>query len=131
MTCRHVAMAVRFLIVGAANTALGLSLIFLGLRLGADDIMANAMGYGIGLLFSFFANRSWTFRDSGAMSPAFWRFLLVFAVAYASNLMTTLMALRLLGTGSFLAQVSGVAPYTVIFYLGSRRFAFQSEPYQE
>lgn len=130
MTCQDVATAARFLLVGAANTALGLGLIFLGLRLGASDITANAAGYGIGLLFSFFANRNWTFRDSGAISSAFWRFLLVFAVAYASNLVTTLVALHLLGTGSFLAQVAGVAPYTLIFYLGSRRFAFQSEPHQ-
>jgi putative flippase GtrA len=127
MTCQHIATMLRFLLVGVANTTLGLGLIYLSLQLGAGDIAANALGYGAGLLFSFFANRSWTFRHSGALSPAFWRFLTVFAVAYGANLASTLITLRWFGAGSFLAQVAGVGPYTVIFYLGSRRFAFNPE----
>lgn len=128
MSYRDVATLLRFLIVGAGNTMLGLGVIFLGLWLGLSDVAANALGYGIGLLFSFAANRRWTFRHAGAVSPAFWRFLLVVAVAYAMNLTATLVALRLLGLNPFLAQLAGVGPYTAIFYLGSRRFVFQPGP---
>lgn len=127
MTFRNAATIVRFLIVGVGNTLVGLTFIFLFLRLGASDVAANALGYSVGLSFSFFANRSWTFRHSGPVWPALWRFLLVFAVAYSLNLATTLMMLRLLGSGSFLAQVAGIMPYTILSYLGSRLVAFKPE----
>lgn len=115
----------RFLLVGVANTMVGMGTIFICLQLGMHDVAANAVGYGLGLLFSFFGNRAWTFRHNGPVWPAAWRFGVVFAFAYAANLLTTLAALQLLGTGSFLAQLAGMPPYTVLFYLGSRFLVFK------
>ncbi|KQW90157.1 hypothetical protein ASC94_20700 [Massilia sp. Root418] len=124
----------RFLLVGMANTMVGMGTIFICQRLGVHDVAANATGYGLGLLFSFFCNRAWTFRHTGPVWPAAWRFGAVFAVAYTANLATTLAALQLLGAGSFLAQLAGMPPYTALFYLGSRFLVFKrpapaSSPY--
>lgn len=116
---------IRFLLVGVANTMVGMGTIFVCQRLGLHDVAANAIGYGLGLIFSFFCNRSWTFRHAGPIWPAAWRFGAVFAVAYTANLLTTLAALQLLGSGSFLAQLAGMPPYTLLFYLGSRLLVFK------
>lgn len=116
---------IRFLLVGVANTMVGMGTIFICQRLGVPDVPANAAGYGLGLLFSFFCNRAWTFRHAGPVWPAAWRFGVVFAFAYAANLLTTLAALKLLGAGSFLAQLAGMPPYTILFYLGSRFLVFK------
>lgn len=116
----------KFLVVGGANTAIGLALIYLLKWLGSvGDVSANICGYGLGLATSFFLNRSWTFHHVKAWIPAAARFLVVFAVAYAANLSTVLTLVDKFGLNAYFAQALGIAPYTVLFYLGSRHFAFR------
>jgi putative flippase GtrA len=115
----------RFLLVGLANSTIGLSIIFLLKWQGGSDITANVFGYATGLIVSFALNRQWTFDHSGSVLPAAWRFLLVFAIAYVANLLTLLALVRLVQMNAYAAQVLGVPPYTAIFYVGSRYFAFR------
>jgi putative flippase GtrA len=117
----------RFLIVGVANTAVGLGSIWalIGLA-GWADLPANAGGYALGLVCSFVLNRRWTFAHSGAWWPALWRFSVVFAIAYAANL-ATLFALRDgLNVDRYLAHALATVPYTLLFFIGSRLFAFRT-----
>lgn len=115
-----------FLLVGVANTLVGLSAIYFIKWLGAGgDVFANACGYAIGLSVSFILNRNWTFRHSGTMLPAAVRFFIVFAIAYSANLATVLTLVHQFGINGYVAQSLGVPPYTVLFYLGSRYFAFR------
>lgn len=125
MTPERVGVPARFLIVGAINTASGLITIYLcKWILQSADLFANMFGYAVGLTVSFLLNRGWTFRHSGRMTAAILRFLAIFVLAYASNLLAVLIALRGLGMNSYLSQAIGVVPYTLIFYLGSRYFVF-------
>jgi len=115
----------KFVLVGLSNTLVGLGVIYLAKWLaGLDDVVANVLGYGVGLALSFSLNKAWTFRFSGDAAAALVRFLLVFAVAYLANLGTVLFLARTLEANGYLAQLAGVAPYTLISYLGSRYFAF-------
>jgi len=116
----------RFLVVGLANTLVGLGAIWLLIGLaGWTDLQANAAGYAVGLCFSFVLNRRWTFAHQGDWRPALWRFLLVFAVAYGANLLA-MMALRDgLQVNRYVAHALATVPYTAIFFLGSRLFAFR------
>lgn len=52
----------RFALVGVANTALDFLLLFLLVNLGLDKIPANFISTGISFIFSFFVNRSFTFK---------------------------------------------------------------------
>ena len=115
----------RFILVGIANTLLGLSVIFAAKGLaGLDDFVSNLLGYGCGLLLSFFFNRKWTFRHNGKIYPTAGRFLLVFLLSYVVNLMTVYGLRDGVGLNSYMAQALGVVPYTVIFYLTSRHYVF-------
>jgi putative flippase GtrA len=121
----EIAYVLRFLAVGVLNTCVGLGSIFaFKYFLGLGDAPANFCGYLIGLTNSFFWNRRWTFSHSGRIGIAAARFLLVFVVAYAVNLAVALICIHLLGVNAYLAHAIATAPYTVIFYLGSRYFAF-------
>ena len=69
---------IRFAIVGGFNTALDFVLLFLFVNLGFDKIIANYFSTSISLIFSFFANKSFTFKDkSGNAKKQFGLFLLV------------------------------------------------------
>jgi putative flippase GtrA len=117
---------IRFIIVGIANTLIGLAGIYsCKWLLGFGDVLSNICGYLIGLAASFVLNRNWTFRHQGAALVALARFLAVFALAYLLNLVAVLILIRFVGMNAYLAQAAGIVPYTVVFYLGSRYFAFR------
>ena len=55
----------RFGIVGGANTALDFGLLFVFKFIGIPVEIANIMSTGIAFIFSFFANKKYTFKTSG------------------------------------------------------------------
>lgn len=122
---------VRFLAVGAANTCVGLGFILAAKRWGQlGDVAANLMGYGVALTLSFVMNKAWTFKSQGRTLPELRRFLVVAGIAYAANLATVVALIRL-GLDGYWAQVAGVPPYTIVFYLGSRVYAFTGHDHNE
>jgi putative flippase GtrA len=116
---------VRFGLVGLANTLFGLLVIFSLKWIGFVDVAANALGYACGLLLSFALNSRWTFSFEGRTIPALGRFVLVIMIAYSANLATVLTTINWFGLNSYFAQASGVIPYTIFAYVGSRWFAFR------
>lgn len=115
----------RFAIVGLANTVAGLSVIFACKAvLGANDVVSNVIGYSFAVLLGFTLNKRWTFQHDGEAGLAFARYLLVLALAYAANLVTTLFAIDVLHLNSYVAQAAGIVPYTLTGYTGGRWFVF-------
>lgn len=55
----------RFGAVGGINTALDFGILFTLVALGFDRILANYVSTSIAFIFSFFANRSFTFKSIG------------------------------------------------------------------
>ena len=55
----------RFALVGGFNTALDFGLLFLFVALGLDKIASNFLSTSIAFVFSFFANKSFTFKSKG------------------------------------------------------------------
>jgi putative flippase GtrA len=121
--------SVRYLLVGLSNTAIGFGVIWLTLTgFGFGNIAANVTGYAVAFVWSFALNRTWTFRHQGAMGKGFVRYASVCAMAYMANLLIVAWLGARLGKPSLLVQLCGVVVYTVLAYLGSRRFAFPTEP---
>ncbi len=55
----------RFGLVGVANTAIDFGILFGLVFLGVDKLVANFFSTGIAFVFSFFVNRSFTFKSVG------------------------------------------------------------------
>lgn len=62
---RH-AEKVRYVLVGGFNTALDFCLLFIFVALGVDKIVANFFSTGVSMVVSFFANKTYTFKDDSA-----------------------------------------------------------------
>jgi putative flippase GtrA len=117
----------RFLSVGVANTVVGLGTIWALIGWGGwADGPANLAGYMVGLVCSFVLNRRWTFAHEGSWWPALCRFVLVFAVAYAANLVAFFALRDGFSVNPYLAHALATVPYTLLFFIGSRLFAFRS-----
>jgi len=116
----------RFLLVGLVNTVVGLGTIYAcKWFLGFGDVLSNIIGYAFGLTVSFTLNSRWTFHFRGNQFWAMLKFAAVFCIAYLTNLSTVILLIEKFQLNSYLAQALGLPPYTLLFYLGSRLFAFR------
>ena len=55
----------RFVIVGVANTVLDFGLMNIFKLIGLNIYVANTLSTGSAMVFSFFMNKKWTFRNAG------------------------------------------------------------------
>jgi putative flippase GtrA len=115
----------RFLVVGLINTGLGLATIAVALKvLGGQPYIANGLGYAVGILLGYEINRRWTFGSSRSAVITAPKYLLVFAVSYAINLLVLMLALRQPDVHPLLAQGAAILAYSVVFYLLCRYVVF-------
>ncbi|RKV99777.1 MAG: GtrA family protein [Candidatus Saccharimonas sp.] len=67
----------RFALVGGINTAIDIGLLFGLTALGVPKLAANTVSTGLAFIFSFFANKSYTFRAQGNMRRQLILFVIV------------------------------------------------------
>jgi putative flippase GtrA len=121
----HALELLRFALVGVANTAATLIVIYALMAVNTNLYMANFVGYAIGLLISFTLNRRWTFRSSNATDLLLVRrFLLAVGAAYCVNLLMVFLSVRI-GLSPYIAQLAGMPAYTACFYLLSKFYVFR------
>ena len=76
----------RFVAVGVASNVVLYLLYILATSLGVGHKTAMTVLYVLGVLQTFVANRSWSFRHGGAARQAFVRYLAAYLFAYLVNL---------------------------------------------
>lgn len=119
--------ALRFLVTGVANTALGLLVVIACAHwLGWSPYAANATGYAAGLAFGFVVNRGWTFGDRRKVAITAPRYVLAFAISYAANLAVLTAALQLVAVPTAFAQALALSTYSLVFFLLCRYFVFEA-----
>ncbi|MEZ5894512.1 MAG: GtrA family protein [Parvularculaceae bacterium] len=119
--------AIKYGAVGAANTALGLALIYAGMGLfHLSPSLANGIGYLIAFLFSYAVNRRWTFESDAPVAKSFPKFVAVCAAGWLLNLGVLNAAIHFAGVNPGIAQLAGAAAYTAFVFFGSRYAAFHN-----
>jgi putative flippase GtrA len=114
----------RYVLVGVANTALGMAIIIaLHAFLGLGIIAANVMGYGLCWTLAFALNRAWTFQHKGAASRAAILWFIVTLAAFCVNLVIV-TSLDAFGTPYLVAQAIACAAYSILTFLGARHVVF-------
>jgi putative flippase GtrA len=126
----------KFLLVGVFNTLLGLALSFTFYQvLTLGYWPSTALSTAIGMVFSFFLNRNFTFGHNGNALPSFVKFtmgqVLCYIIAYkvAQPLVKSLLNMppfaHLGGYAGQLSILAGMCLFTLINYLTQRLFVFR------
>ncbi|MDQ0561944.1 putative flippase GtrA [Rhizobium mesoamericanum] len=117
--------ALRFGLVGLANTAVGLLTIYAAIYFGDfSPLLANAAGYACGLVLSFILNQLWTFPGKRSIGTVLPRYVLVAAASYLINFALVYVGSYFLHIGPYEVQLLGVVAYTVSMFCGCKWFAF-------
>jgi putative flippase GtrA len=120
--------ALRFCAVGLFNTFIGLAVIFtLKHFAGMGDVLANGLGYAIGLVVSYKLTSSWTFSYQGAQRRSLVRFAVAMVFSYGLNLLTVLLAIHAWGVEPYLAQAMGTPPFTISSFILGKYWVFKTE----
>lgn len=118
------AQVLRYIVVGAGNTAFGFSVILLCMyALGMPPAAANATGFIAGFFLSYTTHRRLTFRSSVDHRQGLPAFLVVTLIGYAANMAMLLGALGL-GLHVILAQAMAMATHVVITFFLHASFVF-------
>jgi putative flippase GtrA len=87
----------RFAVVGVVSNAALYLLYLLLTQLGLGHKLAASITYAIGVLQTFFFNRSWSFRDRGAAGPALGRYVGAYGLGYALNMLVLALLVDRMG----------------------------------
>lgn len=115
----------RFLTVGFLNTLLGYCIIFFAMYvLNWSPIMSNAVGYGVGLMVSYFLNRHYTFKSTKKRLPEMMFFLICFLIAYGGNAAVLQLAI-FIGIDPGVSQIVSGIFYVFVFFFLNKYFVFK------
>jgi putative flippase GtrA len=125
---------VRFLIVGVANTLVGLSMMYLFLHLGGLSYwMSTFLGNSIGACVSYFLNRRFTFKSDQSISRSLTRFVatILFCYYISYNIGDHFIQWLLQNNPTFTSRVktdiavlASTLLYTILNYLCQKLFVF-------
>lgn len=120
-----VVQLIRFGVVGAANTIVGLIIIYgLMFFFDAGILISNIIGYLIGLIFGFTLNRVWTFNSSQELSTLFPKYIFLAMACYCLNISVVLTINFYFNSNRYLVQLMGIFVYSIAMFLGCRQFVF-------
>lgn len=123
------AVLLRYCAVGLVNTAVGYSIILMGLWLGLGDYPANAAGYIVGIIVSYVLQRRWAFAVTTPPTlREATRFCAAAALAYGANLGVIHVARSLGYVANPVAQAIAMVAYSATFFLLSRFVVFAPAP---
>lgn len=115
---------IRFLLVGGTNTAIDFGLLFILNTLGLPRVPSNTISTGVAFIFSFFANRNFTFSaNSGNIKKQMTLFIVVtlFGLWVIQPIIISLISNLLVG------KIIATAVTLVWNYLFYSRLVFKKE----
>jgi putative flippase GtrA len=113
---------VKFLAVGALNTAFGYGIYAMLIWFGLRPFLAVGLGTVLGVLFNF---QSTGWLIFGNARPAlFWRFVLVYVFNYFVNIAALSLTMSQLGLNAYLAGAVMLLPMALLTFILQRKFVF-------
>jgi len=119
---------VAYLLVGAWNTLFGYALFallfyLLGAHQHVDVILV--LSYALSIANAYIGYRYVVFRSTGSMARELPRFITVYAVTLAANLVVLPLALRALPWSAYVVQGLFTAVIIMLSYFGHKYFSFR------
>jgi putative flippase GtrA len=119
---------IRFLLVGATNTALGYilySLFYVAFGHYIGYLGALYASYIIAIFVAFYLYRRFVFRSTGSKPAEFFKFASVYLVSLAINTVALPLLVEVVGIPPIPAQALSVIVTTLCSYLGHKFFSFR------
>ena len=118
---------IRYLAAGSVNTLVTyLAVIMMIEILNIELLISNLIGYILGICCSYLLNRNYVFKGNAAKKrKSFPLFILVFLIAYGTNISALLLLSNTIKLGIYLSQFLAMATYSIVFYWLCKEWVFK------
>ena len=116
--------ALRYLLVGASNTAITLVGYALLVAAGVPAVAASAIAFAAGALNGYRLNRTWTFRSDRRGARAGVRYLVVVTLGLGLNAIAVVLAVHGAGLPKLAGEVAALPPVTAMTFVLARTWVF-------
>lgn len=117
---------VRFLIVGAINTAVGYGSFALFIFIGGHYLVANVIATVIGVTVSYFLNKYFTFKQYRKSYAEIIRFVSVYFFSFMLGNLLLYIMVDIISISPYLAGAINLISSTLISWFGHKHFSFNS-----
>jgi len=94
--------------------------------LGFSPIVSNVAGYSIGFTLGFVLSKKFVFRSNGHFVAESVRYLFAFIISCLFNLLVLRLTLIYMNFHVVASQVAAAASYTLLMYILTRLFVFDT-----
>lgn len=122
---------IRYSGAGLINTIVGFIVILSAMALSFSPIISNFAGYAVGFTLGFVLSKKFVFRSNDRFVAESIRYLLAFVISFLMNLLVLQLALNNLNFNALASQVVAAISYTLLMYVLTRFFVFNSVSKQE
>ena len=124
---------IRFVIVGVLNTIIGTIAMFVAYHCGMGYWISTALNYIVGSIFSYYANKYFTFHSTKKEKAELWRFIINIIVCYfVAYGIAKPVIIHMTSTMNMekelieqISMVLGMGFFVIINYCGQRYFVFK------
>lgn len=121
----------RYMVVGLASNAIGYVIYLILTRVGLGPKLAMSLIYGISVLQTFVFNKNWSFRFTGAITPALVRYATVYALGYLINFLALLLLVDEAALPHQWVMAGLILFMAVFFFAGQKFWVFRHTPTAE
>jgi len=116
---------IKFSVVGLINTAIFYATYYILLQFGFFYVVAITVGTLVGIINSYIWNKIYTFSTKKKSLRELCKFLLVYAVQYASNLFIVFICITFVEISPELAGLFAIGIGVFISYFGHKFWTFR------
>ena len=125
----------RFIVVGVLNTIIGTATMLIAYYCGFGYWISTALNYIVGSVFSYFANKYFTFHSKAKDKKELFRFIINIVVCYfVAYGVAKPIIIKVLGSGNifidYVSMILGMLIFIVINYLGQKFYVFNNRSRQ-
>ncbi|WP_285726306.1 GtrA family protein [Psychromicrobium xiongbiense] len=120
----------KFIVVGVLNNVVGYSIFALLSLLAVAAVPAMVFSYVVGMIISFFGNRSFTFRHQGGQKRAILRFLVVNLGGMTLNAVILWIFVDVMHYPQLLVQIGAIGCVAILTFTLMRMWVFQHDAEQ-
>ena len=114
----------KFGTVGLFNTLITLGSYTLFVSIGMNYLLANVLGYGLGVLNSYYWNKKWVFQIKEGRANVFLKFVAVNLLTLAFNTSILYLLVNRVGLHPVVANVLAVGCGLVLNYILNYKWTF-------
>ena len=110
---------------GILNSLVGIGTIWVLTVIGIMPVVANVVGFSVGMIFAFLISKKFVFKSQGRFSSEAIKYVVVFIASYLINIAVLQICISIFLINVLSSQGIAIFCYVISMYLALRLYVFR------